>query len=207
MPSVPVLPRADRLAVAFALALALLAGACAHDEYVWVADFPRSAPPQVGEYVVAPGDVLSIRVWNQDGMSGKVRVRSDGKISLPFLNDVMAAGYKPDVLAQQIQVRVKDFLTTPVVTVSLEEVKPLTVSVLGEVSKAGQYGLEPGAGVLNALATAGGLTDYAHRDRVFVLRDVGGKPARIRFDYRELAQAQGPAAAFRLQSGDVVVVE
>ena len=108
---------------------------------------------------------------------------------------------------RQIQVHVKAFLTNPVVTVGLEEAKLVTVSLLGEVAKPGQFALEPGAGVLHALAAAGGLTDFAHRDRIFVLREVDGKPLRIRFDYQALTEASGRAAEFRVQSGDVVVVE
>jgi polysaccharide export outer membrane protein len=192
---------------ALAVALAWLLVGCHHvDPFVWVDDLP--APPAAGqEYVISPGDVISIRVWNQDGMSAKARVRSDGKISLPFVNDVEAAGFTPSVLAQQIQTRVKDFLVNPVVSVSLEEIKPLSVSLLGEVSKPGMYPMEPGAGVLHALATAGGLTEYAHKNRIYVLRESGGKTDRIRFDYATLTHAQGRAAEFRLRTGDVVVVE
>ena len=207
MPKVPV-RTVHHCLFAIALFAAGAAAGCKHDEaFVWVQDLPDPPPAPIGPYVISPGDVLSIRVWNQEGMSAKVRVRSDGKISLPFLNDVVAAGFRPDILAQQIQTRVKDFLTNPVVTVVLEEVKPLTVSLLGEVAKPGQYPLEPGAGVLHALASAGGLSDYAHKDRVYVLREVDGKPARIRFDYSTLTRPDGKAAQFRLHTGDVVVVE
>jgi len=203
----PALPTRAALRFAGVLWLVLASSGCKHEPpFVWVQDLPaQPAPPS--SYVIGPGDLLNIRVWNQDGMSARVRVRSDGKISLPFLNDVVAAGYKPDALAEQIQVHVKAFLTNPVVTVVLEETKPLTVSLLGEIAKPGQYAMEPGAGVLHALASAGGLTDFAHRDRIFVLRDLNGQRARIRFDYEGLTRAEGRAAQFRLQSGDVVLVE
>ncbi|HEX4620544.1 MAG TPA: polysaccharide biosynthesis/export family protein [Myxococcaceae bacterium] len=195
-----------RLEILAVLAFAL--AGCRHvGDFVWVEDLPEGPLTPSQAYVIAPGDTLSIRVWNQEGMSGKPKVRADGKISLPFLNDVMAAGYTPNVLAQQLQVRLKEYLVNPVVTVSLEEIKVVTVSVLGEVGKPGQYPLEPGAGVLNALATGGGLTDYAHRDEIFVLRDGAAKTQRIRFDYAALTQAKGKAAEFKLQSGDVVVVQ
>jgi polysaccharide export outer membrane protein len=203
-------PRPDARAltwVALALAPLALAG-CRHlGDFVWVEDLPEVPVTPSQAYVIAPGDTLSIRVWNQDGMSAKPKVRADGKISLPFLNDVVAAGYTPNVLAQQLQVRLKEYLVNPVVTVSLEEIKAVTVSVVGEVSKPGQFPLEPGAGVLHALATGGGLTDYAHRDEIFVVRDGGGKTQRIRFDYAALTQARGRAATFKLLSGDVVVVQ
>ena len=97
------------------------------------------------------------------------------------------------------------------VTITVEELRPLRVSVLGEVTRPGQYELERGAGVLAALAAASGLTDYAHRDAIFVLRSLPGQegkpPARIRFRWSALTGGEKPAATFRLRAGDVVVAE
>src|SRR5512140_2351272 len=101
--------------------LATLLAACATEgKFVWVQDYKSPAAAAEG-YVIGPGDLLDVRVFQQEGMSAKVRVRPDGKVSLPFLNDVEAAGYAPAVLAAQLQTRLKDFINTPVVTVSLEE--------------------------------------------------------------------------------------
>lgn len=170
-------------------------------------DYPPPPPMSSQAYVIAPGDLISVRVFNQDGMSARGRVRADGKFSMPLLNDVEAAGYTPAALGQQLQSRLKEFIHAPAVTVSLEEAKPIAVSVMGEVTKAGVYPLEPAAcGVLQALAAAGGLTDFAHRDRIFVVRHAPA-PVRIRFRYDALVKAEGPASRFCLQSGDVVVVE
>ncbi len=191
-------------------ALLALAPACKHTgDYVWVDDLPQTPQSTEKEYVIQPGDTISVRVWNQDGMSAKARVRQDGKISLPFLNDVEAAGIPPNVLARRLQARLKDFIVNPVVTISLEEPKPIQVSVLGEVTRPGILQLEPGSGVIQALATAGGLNDYASRDNIYVIRQTpeAGAPLRIRFTYESLTQLRGRAATFRLQSGDVVVVE
>jgi polysaccharide export outer membrane protein len=180
-------------------------------EYVWVDDLPPSPRQVESEYVISSGDVISVRVWGQEAMSARARVRTDGKISLPFLNDVEAAGVSPTVLAKRLQARLKEFLANPVVTVSLEERKLLPVPVLGEVTRKGTYDLEPGSGVLQALAAAGGMTEYASRSRIFVIRPntaVEGAPAmRIRFDYEQLTRATGRGPGFRLQPGDVVVVE
>lgn len=193
-----------------ALALWALLTGCAGDpgRFVWVDEY-RDAVSPPREYVIVAGDVLNVRVFQQDNMSARVRVRNDGKVSLPFLNDVLAAGYTPAVLAQQLQTRLKDFVNTPVVTVSLEEIKPLPVSVLGEVAHPGIFQLEPGAGVLQALASAGGFTEFARQDGIYVLRKEAKEPnpTRIRFTYRALIRAHGKAAAFALQAGDVVVVE
>ncbi len=174
--------------------------------FVSVEDFELNP---AGEYRVASGDVLQVRVFQHDEVSAKVRVRTDGKVSLPMVNDVMAAGKTPAGLASELQVKFKDFLNNPFVTVSLEESRPLMVSVLGEVSKAGVVTLEAGSGVLQALAAAGGLNDFAHRDSLFVLRKVPGQaaPTRIRFTWEGLARGEGRAARFTLLAGDVVVAE
>ena len=180
-------------------------------EYVWVDDLtlPPLRPAET-DYVIAPGDVLSVRVWNQDAISGRVRVRPDGKIALPLVNEVEAAGLTPRALGLRLQVRFKEFVVNPVVTVLLEERKPTQVMVLGEVTRRGIFDLEPGAGVLQALAAAGGLGENAHTDRIFVTRSNPsgeGKPVRVRFDYDSLTRGIGRGTTFRLQSGDVVVVE
>lgn len=161
--------------------------------------------PQSG-YVIQSGDILQVRVFNQPDMSTRVRVRDDGKVSIPFLNDVTAVGLTPNALAQQLQTRLKEFINAPVVTISLEEARPFSISVIGEVNKGGVYTLPPGAGVLQALAAAGGLTQYASKDKIFVVRDTPTR-ARIRFEFEQLTQAEGKAATFRLRLGDIVVVE
>jgi polysaccharide biosynthesis/export protein len=187
--------------------LLAVATACAHEEhYVWVDDVPSSMVDTPSVYVIQPGDLLSIRVWNQDNMSTRVRVRDDGKISVPFLNDVQAANKLSTVLAHEIEVGLKPYLNNPVVTVTIEEVRPLTVSVLGEVAKPGSFAMGSGAGVLQALAAAGGLTEFANHDGIFVIRQ-GAPPNRIRFTLLQLTHATGKASAFRLKNDDVVFVE
>lgn len=208
------LPRSPQLTAFAAWCLVTAAATtsvgCANlGSFVWVDEYDDRAGSQDTGYTIVAGDVLNVRVWNQEGMSARARVRADGKISLPFLNDVTAVGYSPPVLAAQLQTRLKDFINSPVVTISLEEVRPFTVSVLGYVQRVGVHSLEPGAGLLQALATAGGFTDFAHKDRIFVLRQEEGKPkpTRIRFRYEDLARSQGRGAGFHLRNGDVVVVE
>lgn len=162
-----------------------------------------------GGYTISPGDVLNVRVFQQESISARVRVREDGKISLPLVNDCTAEGRTPVELAAHVQAKLKEFINTPVVSVSLEESRPLSVSVVGEVARAGVFTLEPGAGVVQAIAAAGGLTELAHRDGLFVLRrrPGGAPPLRIHFRWEALVRADGKASAFRLAPGDVVVVE
>ncbi|HET6437716.1 MAG TPA: polysaccharide biosynthesis/export family protein [Anaeromyxobacter sp.] len=191
------------------LAFAALTLSCAtHGEFIPIEQYPVATPES--EYRIRRGDVVGIRVWNQESMSNAhARVRDDGRISVPFLQDVDVAGTTPSELSRRLQVMLKTYVVNPVVTVTVEEFSALKVSVLGEVAKPGQYDLDRGAGVLAALASAGGLSDYAHRDAIFVLRNSSpdGKPVRIRFRYAALVRAEKPAAIFRLWPDDVVVVE
>jgi polysaccharide export outer membrane protein len=205
--------RARGLGIALAAAVFGLAVGCTHvGEFVWVDGYKEPLQEPRSGYVISRGDVIFVRVWNQDSLSGRARVRADGMISLQFVNDVEAAGLEPTVLAQRLQVKLKEFIVNPVVAVSVEETAPLQVSVMGEVTTPGVYEIERHAGVLSAIASAGGLTQLAGRDRIFVLRG-GGRPedsnrtVRIRFTYQALAHAEGNAGKFRLRAGDVVVVE
>jgi polysaccharide export outer membrane protein len=195
--------------VTLALLCLSLGGCKTTAPYVWVDSLPAQVEPAEKEYVIQPGDQLSVRIWGQDSMSARAKVRPDGRISLPFLDDVEAAGLTPSALGKRIQARLKEFVVNPVVTVSLEDLRPVSVSVLGEVVRPGQFQLEQGAGVLHALAAAGGMTTFADKDGIYVIRkrQGAGDPERIRFTYQALSGAQGRAATFRLQGGDVVVVD
>jgi polysaccharide export outer membrane protein len=140
----------------------------------------------------------------QEAISTKERVRSDGKVSIPFVGDVVARGKTPAVVAKEVEMALRSFINAPSVTVTVEEFQPITVSVVGEVTKAATVPLDRDAGVLQAIANAGGLTENANRDAIFVLRELP-TPQRIRFTYDLLTQ--NPGLRFRLRTGDVVVVE
>jgi polysaccharide biosynthesis/export protein len=184
------------------LALSLLSG-CAGAPYVWFQELP--AQHAVDDYVIAPGDLLSVRVFNQDNLSTRTRVRSDGKIAVPFLGDVEVRGKTPAVVSAELETSFKKYVVSAAVTITVEEPPSTSVSVLGEVSHPGNYTVDASSGVLQALAAAGGLTDYASRSSIYVVRR---SPAqRIRFTYASLTQAEGASSAFRLHAGDVVVVE
>jgi polysaccharide export outer membrane protein len=173
--------------------------------YVWVKDVPATADAS-GDYLVSSGDVLGVRVINQEGMSTRAKVRSDGRIALPLLGDVEVRGKKPASLRSELEARFKEFIVAPSVTVNVEEIAPVSVSILGEVSHPGVIQMEAGGGVAQALAAVGGLTDYASRDRIFVIR-AAGTPSRVRFTFDEIAGGEPAAVHFALRRGDVVVVE
>jgi polysaccharide export outer membrane protein len=211
------MPSTHRLALlaAAALAAALVLPACRHapQDFVWVGDVPTTIAAAKGDrYLLGPGDVIGIRVFNQESSSiDRTTVREDGRISLPLLYDVDVAGMQPAELARRLEVKLKPYVVTPIVTVIVHERRPLRIYVVGEVRTPGAHGVDPDAGVLQALAAAGGLTDFAHRDRIFVLRNGywadTDTPGRIRFDYRALARGTPPAATFRLKHGDTIVAE
>jgi polysaccharide export outer membrane protein len=174
-------------------------------KYVWVKDLPSNGD-FANEYFIAAGDVISVRVVNQDSMSTKARVRNDGRVALPLIGDVDVRGKKPSSVRAELEARFKEYIVAPSVTVNVEEVAPVTVSVIGEVSHPGVIQMDGSGGVAQALAAAGGLTDYASRDRIFVVRG-GDNPVRVRFTYGELAGGSSAAVRFMLRRGDVVVVE
>jgi polysaccharide export outer membrane protein len=172
--------------------------------FVWASQLQ---PEEVGstDYTIAVGDVVSVRVFGQDAMSTHAKVRSDGKISMPFLGDVVVAGKAPGALAREMETGLKNFINSPNVTVTVDDFQPTTVTVIGEVNHPGTITVERNASVLQALANAGGLTENAARDDIYVLREAP-VPRRIRFTYDRLTRTP-PASTFRLRLGDVVVVE
>jgi polysaccharide export outer membrane protein len=158
-----------------------------------------------GDFVIRDTDTVNVRVYNQDSISTHERVRPDGKISVPMVGEVAVKGRKPAEISRELEVKLKSVVVAPVVTVSVEQTAQILVSVLGEVKNAGTFTVDAGANVLVALADAGGLSDYASTDRVFVLRK--GLDHRVRFRLSDLRAGDQKALGFGLQAGDVVVVE
>jgi len=188
-----------------AAALASVVACSSTGPYVWVDSLPSSASQSTEGVVIQDGDTVNVRVFNQEPLSTHEKVRPDGKISMPVIGEVMARGKRPAQLASEIQDRLKAVVVAPSVTVTLDAGAELKVSVLGEVKNAGIFQLDHGANVLHALAAAGGLSDYADKDKVFVLRK--SLPQRVRFRYDDLRSADPKSIGFTLQGGDVVVVE
>jgi len=191
------------------LALVATLASCKHaGEYVWVDQYggARAADPV---YEVAPGDLVAVRVLGHDDLSTRAKVRADGRISIPYLDDVEVGGQAPAKIAEKLRREFIQFVAHPVVTVTVDEPHPFTVPVTGEVTRPGVYPLDSPAGVLQALASAGGLTQFAHEDQIYVLRSASeaARPVRIRFRYEALAHAEGQSGTFHLQRNDVVVVE
>ena len=188
--------------------LAALSGACGSSVggAIPVDKFPEEPEPATAEYIIGPGDVLNIQVFEQKEMSGQFKVRSDGRIALPLVGEIEVAGKPPATVSTELQNALKKLILVPQVTVSVEQTSPLSVSIIGEVVKSGPLELPRGSGVLQAIASAGGLTTFAHKDRIFVLRKAPN-PVRIHFTYDALTSGSGRAVTFRLRSGDVINVQ
>jgi polysaccharide export outer membrane protein len=157
-------------------------------------------------YVIGPQDVLDINVWKEPDMTRVVPVRPDGKISLPLINDVQAAGVTPQQLAADITTKLKKFLTEPQVTVIVSAINSQRVFVIGEVIHAGAFQLVPGTTVLQALANAGGFTTFANVKKIHVMRVVNGKHVELPFNYREVLNGDNQDQNIKLEPGDTVVV-
>ncbi len=165
------------------------------------------------EYVIGQEDVLEIAVWNNTAITRTVPVRPDGKISLPLLDDVQAAGLTAMQLRDRLATALIKYIPTPSVSVIVREVHSFKVTVIGQVKLPGRYEVKDRATVLDMLAMAGGLTDFAAQDRIVVLRQEGGATRRLRFAYESRPSSNGSKNGskdggenFCLRPADIIVV-
>ena len=171
-----------------------------------------SVPPQRAhaedreDYEIGPEDVLDIAVWNNTAISRTVPVRPDGKISLPLLNDVQAAGFTPMLLRNVLIKKLAEYMPTPEVSIIVREVRSFKVSIIGEIKTPGRYEFKSRTTVLDALAQAGAFNEFAARTRIFVLRPNGTTMKRIPFSYNKVVAANGEHENFYLEPGDIIVV-
>jgi len=171
---------------------------------------PAPAPPKAATedpgYIIGVEDVLNISVWKEPELSRSVPVRPDGKISLPLLNDVQAAGLTPQQLGASIRDGLKKFISDPEVTVIVTAVNSRRVYVMGEVTRPGVFPLSPGMTVLQALAGAGSFTQFAKIKGIYVLRMENGKQVKHPFNYKAVVRGENPEQNLELKPGDTIVV-
>jgi len=165
-----------------------------------------SAVDMAKEYLIGPEDVLDITVWkNCPDLCRTVPVRPDGKVSLPLVNDVQASGLTPMDLRQHLRDQLSEYLPSPEVSVIVREVHNFKVAVVGSVKMPGDYEIKSQATVLELVARAQGLTEFANRDKIVVLRQQGNKTERIPFNYRKVAEGNDQDN-FYVRAGDIIVV-
>jgi len=156
-------------------------------------------------YQIGPEDVLEISVWKNPELSRTVPVRPDGKVSLPLVNDIQAAGLTPIDLRDQVTTKLAEYIPAPEVSVIVREVHSRKVTVAGAVKLPGRYELKSTMTVLEVIALAQGLTDFASRDRIVILRQNGQKTERIPFNYRKISDS-AQQDNFLIRPGDIVFV-
>ncbi len=172
----------------------------------------RPAPPAAGKphdnsYVIGDDDVLDIDVWKQPEISQSVPVRPDGRISLPLVGELQAAGRTSLQLERDITRKLKKYIMDPEVTVIVQQINSEQFNILGRVLKPGAYSLTRTTTVLDAIAIAGGFQDFAKQKKIYILRqNPNGGETRIPFNYKDVIKGKDPAQNIVLQPNDTVVV-
>jgi polysaccharide export outer membrane protein len=167
---------------------------------------PRRTLVPDANYRIGVGDVLSVDVWKEPELTHTTPVRPDGKISLPLLDDMAAAGLTPTQLATAITGHLREFLVNPHVTVMVAEINSRQIYVLGEVTHAGAYPMLAPITVMQALSVAGGLTPFADANRISVMRTEDDRREIFHFRYKDVASGRKPEQNIPLKPGDTVIV-
>ena len=157
-------------------------------------------------YLIQPGDVLEISVWNEENLLKQVLVRPDGGMSYPLVGNVQAAGKSVVELQSLITEKLTRYIPDPVVTVSTQQLSGNKIYVIGKVAKSGEVIANRNMDVVQALSVAGGMTPYAAANKIKILRRADGKLTAIPFKYGDIEKGDNLKQNIILQSGDVVVV-
>ncbi|HEX3436011.1 MAG TPA: polysaccharide biosynthesis/export family protein [Pseudacidobacterium sp.] len=163
--------------------------------------------PHDNSFVIGNDDLLSINVWKEPDISRSIPVRSDGRISLPLVGEVQAAGQTPLQLEQEIASRLKSYIAEPEVTVIVQQINSEKFNILGQVAKPGSYSLTSGMTVLDAIAAAGGFRDFAKQKGIYVLRsNTSGAETRIAFNYKDVVKGKSSEQNIKLEPRDTIIV-
>ena len=206
--------RLTLLTVAFSLLLALCMGAQEaagrqHPQAITTSaanELAKKVAAQDPNYVIGSQDMLDISVWREPDFSRTVPVRPDGKISLPLLNDMQAAGLTPSQLAEELTKSLNKFVTNPQVTIIVTQINSQRFYVLGEAARPGAYTLIPDMTILQGLSNAGGFTPYANSKKIYLLREENGKQQKLSFNYKDVISGKRTEQNIALKNGDTIVV-
>lgn len=158
------------------------------------------------EYIIGAEDVLEVVVWRNDMLSRRVVVRPDGKISLPLVGDIQAAGLTSNQLKEHIEKRLKEYQELPTITIIVAEINSYYIYVLGEVTRPGRYQLKSNISVLQAVSLAGGFTNWASPNSMVVLRRNGEKEEKIKVRYKKIISGSRPEENILLKAGDSIII-
>jgi polysaccharide export outer membrane protein len=167
---------------------------------------PASNVTPPPDYVIGPDDVLTIVFWREKELSSDVAVRPDGKISLPLLNDISASGLTPEELRVTLTEQAAQFIAEPTVTVVVKTINSRKVYITGNISKPGYYPLGGPTTVLQLIATAGGVVEYANSKDISILRTENDRSLSFRFNYEDVKRRKNLAQNILLKPGDTIVV-
>ena len=166
-----------------------------------------ASSPHDNNFVIGNDDVLAINVWKEPEISRSIPVRSDGKISLPLVGEVQAAGLTPLKLEQAIAGRLTNYISEPEVTVIVQQINSQKFNILGQVNKPGSYVITNSATVLEGIAMAGGFRDFAKQKSIYILRqNPDGTQTRLPFNYKDVVKGVKPEQNVKLQPRDTIVV-
>jgi polysaccharide export outer membrane protein len=163
--------------------------------------------PHDASFIIGNDDLLAINVWKEPDISRNIPVRSDGRISLPLVGEVQAAGRTPLQLELDIATKLRYYIAAPEVTVMVQEIHSQKFNILGQVAKPGSYPLEVATTVLDAIAAAGGFRDFANQKGIYILRqNPGGGQSRIAFNYKSVIKGKNLQQNIKLEPRDTIVV-
>ena len=159
-----------------------------------------------GNYVIGTDDLLGIVYWKDKDMSTDARVRPDGRISLPLINEVVAAGLTPEELQKRVTEESAKYMEDASITIVVREINSLRVFITGEVNKPGPYPITSATTVMQLISLAGGLREYANSKNIMIMRKEGDKQTSLKFNYKEVAAGKNLKQNIDLKPGDTVVV-
>lgn len=166
----------------------------------------QGPPVAVDSYLIGVADVLTISVWKSPDLSAQVPVRPDGMITLPLVGEVLVAGQAPGQVRDTLNQRYAAFVSAPTISVVVNEINSRRIYILGEVANSGTFDIVQPLRVMQALALAGGLTEYAKKDQVVVLRQLSDREERLTLSIKDIANGKKPADNIPLQPGDTIIV-
>lgn len=170
-------------------------------------DSGAGSKPHDETFVIGNDDVLAISVWKEPELTKVIPVRSDGKISLPLVGEMQATGRTPLQLEESIAAKLKDFITSPEVTVIVQQVNSRKYNVLGEVGKPGSFPLTASTTIMDAIAASGGFKDFAKKSGVYVLRKgPDGRETRLNFNYKDFIKGKNSNQNIKLEPNDTIIV-
>jgi polysaccharide export outer membrane protein len=164
-----------------------------------------ATPSMTDSYVIGASDVIGVAVFKDPTLSSSLLVRPDGMISMPLLGDIKASGKTPVQLADEIAAKLKKYMQDPNVTVILNQINSKKVFLIGEIGKTGPIEMTPGMTLLEAIATGGGLSQYANAKKIYILRTEAGKQQKIPVQYKQALKGD-LSLNLILNPGDTIVV-